>query len=186
MTRGLPPKPALGRHFPAPYVRHLKNPRCLAVDSKGNMYVGVGLSAASSTSWVGSASMDMKGLTFAGVKISSPESTGGLCNSKLLTSGSGRANRLTACALGGESIVYWAKNGAAVVVTDPWPRWRQVGVIIMMRQLLVQERATKEVSGGRRITSRDRAANKALHWLVSLADAHSRPFRIICQFFDCS
>lgn len=69
VMRGLAPRPDLGRHLPAPYIRYLQKPRCLSVDLAGNMFVGVQLPSSVGISWVSAGNIGPRGLTACGLKV---------------------------------------------------------------------------------------------------------------------
>ena len=184
MTHALPPNPGLGRPFPAPYVRLLKNPRCIAVDAHGTVFVGVGLSSAVGTTWFGTGSLANRGLTYSGLKIRNPESTGGVCAVSVLTSASGSESRLTGCCLDSLDTLFWARGGRNVVITDPWLRWRTIGPIVMLRFLFQNDRATREVIIGRRIMSKDRASTRAAQWAITLPPHLQSIFQRVYSFYS--
>jgi hypothetical protein len=184
LVHGLPPNPALGRAYPAPYVRLLKNPQCLHVDRMGTVFVGVGLSAAVGTAWHGTSSLAQRGLVYTGLKIRNPESTGGVATVTTLTSGSGHACRLTSVARDALDTVFWARGGNNVVTTDPWVRWHQVGPLVMLRFLLTRGRAECEVVARTRVMTKDRTASRAAQWVILLPKEHQALFERVMSYYS--
>ncbi len=126
------------------------------------------VSSAVGTTWFGTASLAHKGLTYSGLKIRNPDSTGGVPSCKVLVSGVGHSNRVTCAAFDRGDTLYWARGGNSVVITDPWERWRAVGLVVMMRFLFLSGRASREEIIARRLMSRERSSTRAAQWAITL------------------
>lgn len=147
------------------------------------MFVGVELPSSVFVSWLTRDGV-RPGVQHAGIRIRNPRGTLGAVDSVPVTRGKDAASRLTGCVVDKQDYVYWARGGITIVSTDPWPRWRQVGPLVLLRQMYLRVRLTKQFIANRRMMSAHRAGIRAAQWAITVPPGHERVFQTIVQFLE--